>query len=844
MTAAPPRRRTGALFPLARALALAGALAGAPSAGGARAQSADDEIRPYDKVILTVSPNAPIIGTIEGDWDAQTSLELVIRTTRGATMRIASEQIQDVVRRQTADDVYAKKARAAQAERDPARRAAAELALAIWSRSPLSALDGKAPRPSSALAHTLNAVRLSPELCQAYPHLISLLEERGSLEDSDEERVGLEVEAALLAERGGCRDPELDYRLGIVLATSLRLPARARPLLERYLASAHPNLGQRRKARATLRDIYVEAGETEKAIAMYEALVGGSGPGPGPGTGTGTGPGMAPAAGIGAEIGSFEPLFELARLYARGLLPADRARARDLFVRAQAVQPDLVEIEQELAALDFRDGSLDAAEKRLKALVGGKGADPSPSIDLATVLIRRGRLTEAKALLDGLGASAAGIPAYHVARGWLLESGGDVPGACGEYRQAVAADPGDLGASILLGHALVRAGRPDEAKSLAEGVIAGHPGNPWTFAAASRLRAEVEIRDGRQDAALEDLARSVEIEPGDVFLLERTGILSMRLGRTVAGSELLRRVREIDASRPATLNATAYHHYVRGELTDAARLFEEVLRLVPASKAAGEKAPPPPPPERIYALGGRDLIRDFERLEVWAAEFQGPDAPTLGGWREVERYGIEIARKGSLVVVAGKQSGDPDGVTSAMLERPTDAGTFDRVTLRGRIDSGRVRLGLRLEGRSARGAASAGLVLYRDLDGTLRIQIKSTRGDWEPVQPTTETSPERGRLVYSGTARWPEDGGFHTLEIRRTRGREESASAQRATGFDLLLDGEPIAWNVKVGGLGNVQYEVGFSGQTDALGSEYSMSLESFKIYRERPRPKGPSRER
>jgi hypothetical protein len=288
------------------------------------------------------------------------------------------------------------------------------------------------------------------------------------------------------------------------------------------------------------------------------------------------------------------------------------------------------------------------------------------------------------------------------------------------------------------------------------------------------------------------------------------------------------------------MNAMAYYHYTRGELDTARKIFEAVLKLVPAPpKPGGRDAKGPPvPPARLYALRGRELIDDLGRLEMWSADFSGPDAPTLDGWEETERSGVEVSRKGSRVVLAGKQAGAADGVTQAMLDRPVDVPTFDRLAMSARVDSGKVRLGLRLEGLSSKGGATAGLVFYRDFDGVLRCQLKTTTGDWEPVPRAEDAAPESGKLVNPETTMWPEDAAFHTLEIRRAGRRATATSAAAAkagVGFDLYFDGQPVIWNVKVTGLGGRTYEVGVSGQTDAVGGEYSISVESFKVYRERP---------
>jgi hypothetical protein len=44
-----------------------------------------------------------------------------------------------------------------------------------------------------------------------------------------------------------------------------------------------------------------------------------------------------------------------------------------------------------------------------------------------------------------------------------------------------------------------------------------------------------------------------------------------------------------------------------------------------------------------------------------------------------------------------------------------------------------------------------------------------------------------------------------------------------------------VVFNVKVTGLGGKTYDVGVSGQTDAIGNDYAVTFEGFKVYRAQP---------
>jgi hypothetical protein len=170
----------------------------------------------------------------------------------------------------------------------------------------------------------------------------------------------------------------------------------------------------------------------------------------------------------------------------------------------------------------------------------------------------------------------------------------------------------------------------------------------------------------------------------------------------------------------------------------------------------------------------------------------------------------------------------------ALLERPIEGTTFERLAMSARVDSGKVRLALRLEGTTSRGGATAGVIFFRDLDGVLRSEVKTSQGDWQAVPVAAGDTPASGKLVNPETGRWPADGAFHVLEIRRSG----KPGTKVAGGFDLYFDGEPVAWNIKVAGLGSRHYYVGLSGQTDAIDNEYSVTVESFKVYRAKPEAK------
>jgi tetratricopeptide (TPR) repeat protein len=779
--------------------------------------AASEAIRPFDRIILK---NGNALDGTTGPVDLSVMPEVEIELKGGGRTKVKRDDIEDFVPRQTAEDVYKKKSKRVEGVHDPAKRAPAELALGIWCRTPLAENEGASPREEAALEHLMNAVEIDSSLKEAYPHLLAALAARGELEAAAGADLEREVRVARLASAGGYDDPDVDFRAGVLLAGRLGLREQAIPHLER--AAAGKNLGNARKARAWLAGIHSRAGDFARALAVYEPL----------------------AAGAGADALTFEACYELARLHARQGDAASIQKAREFFGRAQALQPDFGELQAEVAALDYREGLYPAADKALKAIVTQDPANVDAACDLALVRLRAGLASAEKSLRDLLPRAAGPAKArLHLGLGVLRERRGDAAGAAAEYAAAVAADPASVEARAALALAHVQAKKLDEARAIARELLSLSPAQPALIAAGSRLLAEADLAEGKPAEALAHFGRAVEVEAADAALLERTGLLLLSAGKLDRGAEFLRRARERGGDRPDLLNGLAYCHYARGELAEADKLFEQVLKLVPAPKRAAKTGPAPPlPPARAYAQTARTALAEIRDLEVFTADLKGPDAPLIDGWREPsgERYGIVMGRQEGRIVFSGKQAVEPDAITSLTLDRPIEVNSFERVAMRARPGAGRFRMGLRLDGRSTKSAATAGIVFYKDLDGILRCQVKGTQGDWDSPALTAGEPPETGRPGAAPPKSWPEDGAFHTLEIRKA-GRK-SQNVRAAGGYDLYLDGELLMWNVKVPGLGGQSYDAGISGQTDQLGNEYSFVVESFQIYRERPQRRAHAR--
>ena len=235
---------------------------------------------------------------------------------------------------------------------------------------------------------------------------------------------------------------------------------------------------------------------------------------------------------------------------------------------------------------------------------------------------------------------------------------------------------------------------------------------------------------------------------------------------------------------------------------------------------------------KVYATNARNLIRDMERLQVWVDEFESSVEGSIDGWSEVELYGIDVGLVDSNIVFKGQQTGaddKADGESGIRLMRVYRSRDLERVAVRVRIDSGRVAPFLRLSGPDGERRALAALSIFRDFEGRVRVRIRTAKGDWgEPVEPTEEETGTIKGASYTANVTWEDDRKFHTLEIRKARSEKGSL---RSNMFELYFDGEKVAQGVQVPGL-STKYQLSVMARTDAIGNDYSVTVDNFKVFR------------
>ena len=279
---------------------------------------------------------------------------------------------------------------------------------------------------------------------------------------------------------------------------------------------------------------------------------------------------------------------------------------------------------------------------------------------------------------------------------------------------------------------------------------------------------------------------------------------------------------EMAPDNPDLQNAFGCLEYRSGNLLLARDRFSLVTSLVPAATDEQEDAP-----SRLYALSALEQIDRTLGEEVWVDEFLRPDGPqVLNNWEKQETYGITIELRGGNVRFGGTQQFESDGLTK--LTRNVDGSTLARV--RGELTispATRARIGIRLA-ESEGGGEGNGIVVFRDLDGTIAVALNSSEesqvirsdGSGENLEPDHTIIPTK----------WPNDGKPHWLELRLPR---ESAGESSAS---VYLDGQLVMSGIIAPRLrSRGSTVVGVSGQAE-LTRNYNFEVSQFEVFRRVPR--------
>ena len=779
-------------------------------------------IRAFDRI---VTPSGEVMECLIADPDPALGRDLTVKI-RTVTTVLKAAEIKEIIPRRSAEEAYANWARWLRKESRSATgtlkqgpmRAAAEMALAQWCRTPHVKLKGKRPMESMTHKHLVMAARADAGHGPVYPYLLGSFIRQNKLGQASLTALNEEVDLYLRAQAAGYSSPDMDYRIAIIMSRSLKIPGGSVKYFERVLGageeSSATNKSQRRKAREVLSSVYMRRGDVEKALGLYDELIQ---------------PQLTPDL-------NFEGFYNSAIIYTRMGGVKNTALARDRFTKARDLQPDFADIELRLAALDYASGQHKEAGKRLKAYLARVPGDLQAAIDSAMVDITQGLFWKAeqalKKALDETGEPLVGMRA-RLGLGSIEELRGNLPQAEAHYRSAAGLAEANPLPSLMLANILVGQGRTAEAGELVAAVRSAYVSSQALFGVCSRLQALIENRTGDAAQSSVHLEFAVDVSPEDPAVLEAAGLAFLRQGKLEQGLGYLTRSNTLQEGRPATLNGLGYYNYIQGHHREAAEFFDQalvVLKKNSSSKKTGVSAFARS--AKVYATNARNLIRDMERLQVWVDEFEGSVEGSIDGWSQVELYGIDVDLADSNIIFKGQQTGaddKADGESGIRLMRVYRSRDLERVAVRVRIDSGRVAPFLRLSGPDGERSALAALSIFRDFEGRVRVRLRTAKGDWiEPVDPAADEEGTVKGAFYTGNVTWEDDTKFHTLEIRKARTDKGSV---RSNMFDLYFDGEKVAQSVQVPGL-STKYQLSVMARTDAIGNEYSVTVDNFKVFR------------
>jgi Flp pilus assembly protein TadD/peroxiredoxin len=201
-----------------------------------------------------------------------------------------------------------------------------------------------------------------------------------------------------------------------------------------------------------------------------------------------------------------------ATLYRLGTLlvkTGETARARTVFERAIAMEPDLAEARNDLGALLAQDGQIDAAIAQFRQALASTPDYPDALNNLGYALLLTGHDQEARTLYEKAIALQPDFPEALNNIGMLAGRSGDLDTAERSFRQAIVKRP-DYGEAVNnLALVLVARGRTDDAVPLLTGFLEKNP----RFEATYITLAKIYLSGGRRQEGLSVLERLLQMNP-------------------------------------------------------------------------------------------------------------------------------------------------------------------------------------------------------------------------------------------------------------------------------------------------------------------------------------------
>lgn len=245
--------------------------------------------------------------------------------------------------------------------------------------------------------------------------------------------------------------------------------------------------------------------------------------------------------------------------------------ADDAGVGAGGKEAQLAEAQRKFTADD-----LDGAEASARAAGGSAGNAETVSL-MARILIKRGNLADAEAMLTGALEKTPEAPDLLFLRATVREALGQYPQAAQDAATCVTIDPADARAHARLASIFRAMKRPDEAAFFQYEVVKLSPGDAGALLTLGMIMKDL----GNLDAALELAQAADTVEPGradvQVALID---FLSAQ-GRLTESIEVGRRARSAFPADVRVLRNLANSLNYSGAKDEAVATFEDILRLYP-----------------------------------------------------------------------------------------------------------------------------------------------------------------------------------------------------------------------------------------------------------------------
>lgn len=226
-------------------------------------------------------------------------------------------------------------------------------------------------------------------------------------------------------------------------------------------------------------------------------------------------------------------------------------------------------VQYQLARAYLASGNLAASEQAYRRAVALNPQFRDAQLELASLLIRAGRVDDAELVLTtavqrfpGDGSVLAGIGQLHEVRGKTAE-------AEQAYRTALLAMPENTGIAFNLARLYLNNKRPRDAEQLLEGVVARTPEDveAWINLGAAR------IEQGKLDLAREAVERARELAPSRPEPYVNLSRIALMRGNKVLAVRELRRYAAVDSTSETAARVRLVAEELEAEISaDTARV--------------------------------------------------------------------------------------------------------------------------------------------------------------------------------------------------------------------------------------------------------------------------------